>query len=147
MAKMGFQESFSKMDVYISADSTITGDLQTRSSLKIDGRIKGNIRATGNVHVGSDAVVEGNIAGGDVQVAGVVTGGVTASGGLLLFASAKLTGDIKAASMEVEKGANYKGHMMIGDYAKEEREVKEVRESEMPTAPLPITKVISSQKK
>lgn len=141
MAKVGFQESFGKMDVYISAESVITGDLQSKSNIKIDGRIRGSVISSGNVHVGGNARVEGNIIGADVQVAGVVSGGVTATGGLLLFASSKLTGDIKAASMEVEKGANYKGNMVIGDYAKEEKE------PEKPIEPLPITKVILNQKK
>ncbi len=114
MAKGGYQDA-GKMDVYISTESVITGDLQTKSNIKIDGRVNGNVNAVGNVHVGSNALVEGNVNGMDVQVAGIVNGNITATGGLMLFGSAKLTGDIKAAAIEVEKGALYKGNMVIGE--------------------------------
>jgi cytoskeletal protein CcmA (bactofilin family) len=119
MAKPVFQETTGKMDVYISAESVITGDLQTKSNIKIDGRVQGNVNATGNVQIGSNALVEGNINGLDVQIAGNVNGNVIATGGLMLFGSAKLAGDVKAASMEVEKGASYKGNMVIGTEQKE----------------------------
>ena len=123
MAKPIFQETTGKMDVYISAESTITGDLTTKSNIKIDGRVQGNVNAAGNVQIGSSAAVEGNINGIDVQIAGNVNGNITASGGLMLFSSAKLTGDVKAASMEVEKGASYKGNMVIGPEQKESAKI------------------------
>jgi cytoskeletal protein CcmA (bactofilin family) len=119
MAKPMFQETTGKMDVYISTESVITGDLQTKSNIKIDGRVQGNVNATGNVQVGGSALVEGNVTGADVQIAGIVNGNVSATGGLVLFGSAKLSGDVKAASMEVEKGASYKGSMAIGPEPKE----------------------------
>ncbi len=110
MTKMGFPEpAGSKMDVYITAESTITGDLQTKSNIKVDGKVTGSVTATGDVHIGSNAIVEGNITGMDVQIAGYVNGNINASGGLLLYGSARLTGDVKAVSIEVEKGAFYKG--------------------------------------
>jgi cytoskeletal protein CcmA (bactofilin family) len=123
MAKTGFQETTGKMDVYISAESVITGDLQTKSNIKIDGRVQGNVNATGNVQIGGSALVEGNVMGVDVQIAGIVNGNVSATGGLVLFGSAKLSGDVKAASMEVEKGASYKGNMTIGPEPKESAKV------------------------
>lgn len=123
MAKPTFQETTGKMDVYISSESVITGDLQTKSNIKIDGRVQGNVNATGNVQVGGSALIEGNVSGIDVQIAGIVNGNVTATGGLMLFGSAKLAGDVKAASMEVEKGASYKGNMVIGTEQKESAKI------------------------
>lgn len=114
MAKAVFQEPAAKMDVYISADSFVKGHLQTKSNIKVDGRINGNINAAGNVHVGTDAQVDGNVTGTDVQIAGIVRGNINVSGALHIFSSAKLIGDVKAASVEVEKGAQYKGNMAIG---------------------------------
>ncbi len=119
MAKTGFQDPPGKMDVYISAESVITGDLQTKSNIKIDGRVNGNVNASGSISIGGSALVEGNITGMDIQIAGTVNGNISAAGGLLLYGTAKLIGDVKAASMEVEKGALYKGSMVIGELVKE----------------------------
>jgi cytoskeletal protein CcmA (bactofilin family) len=125
MAKSSYQDNPGKMDVYISAESVITGDLQTKSNIKIDGRVNGNVNASGNVSIGGSALVEGNVTGVDVQIAGTVNGNISASGGLLLYGSAKLMGDVKAASMEVEKGALYKGSMVIGEPVKEGAKIVE----------------------
>lgn len=115
MAKNLFQDNSAvKMDVYISSESVINGDMKTKSNIKIDGRVDGNVESEGTVHIGSDAQVEGNVTGADIQIAGVVNGNVTAAGSLKLYSSSKLTGDVVAASMEVEKGALYKGGMVIG---------------------------------
>lgn len=114
MAKGIFQDNSTKMDVYISTESVITGDLKTKSNIKVDGRVNGNVNATGNVHIGPNALVEGAVNGMDVQIAGIVNGNVTAAGGLTLFASAKLNGDVNAASIQAEKGVVYKGNMTIG---------------------------------
>jgi cytoskeletal protein CcmA (bactofilin family) len=110
----GSQESGAKIDVYISADSVVNGHLQTKSNIKVDGKVGGNISAAGNVHVGSNAVVEGDVMGIDAQIVGIVTGNVNISGDLHVYSSAKLFGDVSAASMEVEKGAQYKGAVTIG---------------------------------
>jgi cytoskeletal protein CcmA (bactofilin family) len=120
MTKMGFPEpTGNKMDVYITAESTITGDLQTKSNIKVDGKVTGSVTATGDVHIGSNAIVEGHITGMDVQIAGYVNGNINASGGLLLYGSARLSGDVKAISIEVEKGAIYKGSKVeIGETIK-----------------------------
>ena len=114
MAKSIFQDNSAKMDVYISAESVITGDLKTKSNIRVDGRVTGNVSASGSVHIGTDALIEGSVSGTDVQIAGIVTGNVSASGGLTLYATAKLNGDVTAASFQAEKGVIYKGNMAIG---------------------------------
>jgi len=54
------------------------------------------------------------VTGLDVQIAGNVKGNVTAMGNLTLYSSAKLNGDVNAASFQAEKGVVYKGNMAIG---------------------------------
>jgi len=55
-----------------------------------------------------------------VQIAGAVNGNISAAGELMLYSSAKLTGDVKAAGMTVEKGASFKGSTAIGSEAARE---------------------------
>ena len=103
----------SGMDVYISSESIITGDLQTKSNIRIEGKVQGNVTVSGNIHIGPDAKVDGNISGVDIQIAGTVNGNITSSGELMLFNTAKLTGDVAAYGLTVEKGAYYKGSTTI----------------------------------
>jgi len=101
------------VDDYISSESVITGDVHTKSSLKIDGQVKGNIQALGDVHIGTASRIEGSISGKDVQVAGSVCGNISAQGEIILYASASLTGDIKAVAVTIEKGAVYSGKTCV----------------------------------
>ncbi|MEI6101448.1 MAG: polymer-forming cytoskeletal protein [Eubacteriales bacterium] len=105
----------SGMDVYISAESAITGDLQTQSNIVIEGQVNGNVSASGNVHIGNNSKVDGDISAADVQIAGIVNGNISSTGGIILFSGAKLNGDIKACGLTVEKGAYYKGSTVISD--------------------------------
>lgn len=103
----------SGMDVYISAESQITGDLVTQSNIVVEGQVNGKITAAGNVHIGSGAKIEGNITAADVQIAGAVKGNISSSGIIILFNGAKLQGDIRASGITIEKGAAFKGSAVI----------------------------------
>lgn len=103
-----------KVDFHISADSVISGDVQTKSSISVDGHIKGEINASGNVFIGKDAVVDGDISGSDIHIAGVVNGGISAAGELVLVSSAKVSGSIKAAGVRIEKETKYEGVISMG---------------------------------
>jgi Integral membrane protein CcmA involved in cell shape determination len=103
----------SGMDVYISAESAISGDLQTQSNIVIEGSVNGKVTASGNVHIGGNSKVEGDITAADVQIAGTVNGNIVSTGGLILFSGAKLNGDVKACGFTVEKGAYFKGSTII----------------------------------
>ena len=101
------------MDVYISAESQITGDLTTQSNIVVEGQVNGKITATGTVHIGSGAKIEGNISAADIQIAGTVKGNVSSTGVIILFNGAQLKGDVRASGITIEKGAAFKGSTVI----------------------------------
>ncbi len=112
-SKQNQKAPVNKVDVYISPESVITGDLQTKSNIIIDGQVNGNIVAFGNVQIGNSSTVAGSICAKNVQIAGSVNGDITADGEMLLFSSAKLVGDVKANAITIEKGASFKGNTYI----------------------------------
>jgi cytoskeletal protein CcmA (bactofilin family) len=40
---------------------TFTGNIDTMGGIRIDGTVKGNVKAGGDVTVGSDGAIEGNV--------------------------------------------------------------------------------------
>jgi cytoskeletal protein CcmA (bactofilin family) len=88
--------------------------VQTKSSISIDGQVKGGISAFGNVYIGRSGTVDGDISGLDVQIAGTVNGNINATGELVLHSSAKLSGSIKAAGIRIEKDTKYEGVISMG---------------------------------
>jgi cytoskeletal protein CcmA (bactofilin family) len=100
-------------DACIPCATSFTGDINTKAGVRIDGSVKGNVTAAGNVVIGPEGMVEGQVAGRDVSIAGAVTGNVAAAGVVQLNAGAKLLGDLEAVSVGIEEGATFKGKCSI----------------------------------
>jgi cytoskeletal protein CcmA (bactofilin family) len=101
-------------DACIPCATSFTGDINTKAGVRIDGSVKGNVMAAGNVVVGPEGQVEGQISGRDINIAGSVTGNVASSATVQLLSGAKLIGDLEAVSIAVEEGATFKGKCAIG---------------------------------
>ena len=85
--------------------------MQTKGASRIDGHFKGIIVSENDVLIGPNGVIEANIFGENVTVAGNVTGNIVARGTLEILASGVLNGDIKAGSLVVEPGAVLRGNI------------------------------------
>lgn len=106
----------SPIDSLIGAGTTITGDINFTGGLRIDGTIKGNIKAVGDkpgtLVLSELAKVEGEIEVGHVVVNGTVAGPVRASEYLELMPKARVTGDVTYKTIEVHVGAIVMGRMV-----------------------------------
>jgi cytoskeletal protein CcmA (bactofilin family) len=110
----------SPIDSLIGAGTTINGDINFTGGLRIDGTIKGNIKALGDkpgtLVLSELAKVEGEIEVGHVVVNGTVAGPVRASEYLELMPKARVTGDVTYKTIEIHVGAIVMGRMVhIGE--------------------------------
>ena len=110
----------SPIDSLIGAGSTITGDIQFSGGLRIDGVVKGNIKALGDkpgtLVLSEQAKVEGEIVVGHVVVNGTVAGPIHASEYIELMPKARVTGDVTYKTIEIHVGAIVMGRMVhVGD--------------------------------
>ena len=108
----------------ISADSIenvlgkslrVAGDLKAEGAFRIDGTVDGSVESAGAVIIGEGGVVNGDVKGRDIVVAGQVRGNVTASGHLDIVASGRVEGDIDARSFRIETGGVFRGTSRMGD--------------------------------
>jgi cytoskeletal protein CcmA (bactofilin family) len=92
------------------SDVRIQGQLHSNENLVIDGLYQGHITAQNNtVAVGSSGQVSANIIAKKVIVEGEVIGDISAEDKVVLTASGTVTGNIKAAVVDLENGARFKG--------------------------------------
>src|SRR6185437_580471 len=91
----------------VSADLTVTGTLNTKGDMQIDGIVEGDIRSVGLV-IGEGAEIHGQIWAEDVTVRGRVTGRIHARK-VLLSATCHVEGDILHEAFAVEAGAFFEG--------------------------------------
>ncbi len=95
------------------AQMSVDGDVETDASLRIDGRLRGNVRSAGVVVVAAGASVNGSVAAREVIVGGRITGNVTATERVELQESATVTGDIEASAIMIREGGSVDGRVTI----------------------------------
>lgn len=113
----------SRIDTLIGAETSITGDVAFSGGLRIDGQIKGNVRATGEqsstLVISEHATIEGEISVPHLVINGTVIGPVTSSGFVELQAKARVTGDLEYNAIEMHLGAVVQGRLVhAGQVAK-----------------------------
>ena len=105
------------VDTLISRHCTIEGNLLTQNSVKVDGRIQGNLQATGQAIIGEHGLVKGDVHSTDLLVFGRLEGNVRAKA-VQLKPTARILGNIETETLEVEPGAFYQGSVtMLGAQA------------------------------
>lgn len=94
----------------LMSDVIIEGHLHCDENLMIDGHFKGSISAQNNiVEVGPNGRVFANISANKVIIAGAVKGDISAKNRVILAETGRLNGNIKAAGVDLENGAKFKG--------------------------------------
>ncbi len=101
-------------DTLIPLETTFTGSVETSTSIRIDGRIKGNVNAKGDVTLGPKALIEGDVFGRAFSIAGTITGNVVSTGIVSLLPKSQVLGDIVAKALNIELGASYSGKCIVG---------------------------------
>lgn len=91
-----------EFEFLLGKNSILCGNLQTKGASRIDGNFKGIIVSENDVLIGTSGMIEANIFGENVTVAGHVNGNIVARGTLEILASGVLNGDVKAGNLVVE---------------------------------------------
>lgn len=102
------EEAKGKVETIIG-NGTVTGDLFTKGSLRVEGKIKGAIKAEGDLYVGANGVINAEVEARNVVIAGTVNGDVIAAEKLEILKTGKLNGNIKTKTIKIEAGASFVG--------------------------------------
>lgn len=102
----------------IAAGTIVEGKLRTPGSIRVDGKIIGEIVATQNISVGNSGDIEGNITAKSVTIGGKIKGSVVAQDKLVFEAKAVIRGDIRAAKLVIDEGAVFDGKCLMSGEAK-----------------------------
>ena len=85
------------------------GLLTFDGTVRIDGKVHGEIHTNGILIVGEHAVIEGAVSAGTIVSGGKVSGNVTATEKVHLLSTAVLLGDVKTPLLRVEEGVRFHG--------------------------------------
>ncbi len=102
-----------KFDIIIGPSSIIKGDIESEGSIRVDGKVLGDIKSLGNIIVTEDAYINGNLTCINADIYGIVEGNAKTKGKINLYQKASLNGDIICKSFNTEEGATYKGNCFV----------------------------------
>jgi cytoskeletal protein CcmA (bactofilin family) len=107
-----------RFDTLIGKTSEIYGRMVVGESLRIDGKVVGNIESEENskvtVAVGEDGEVVGDIFAYRVMIAGKVEGNIYATERVEFHQTAQVRGDVTYGSIGIEHGARVIGLVIQG---------------------------------
>lgn len=89
----------------VGRDAVISGTLRAQGTVRIDGRVEGDVLTDGLLLIGEGAMIVGNVSAGSVVCRGMIAGDVVAAEEVALLASASLGGTVRAPVLSVEDGA------------------------------------------
>jgi cytoskeletal protein CcmA (bactofilin family) len=91
---------------------TIDGEVNSDASLRVDGRVKGQILLReAELTVGQSAQVDADIRSVRVLILGTVNGNIAATEKIELGATAVVTGSLSANKVVILDGASFNGHV------------------------------------
>jgi cytoskeletal protein CcmA (bactofilin family) len=118
----------SPIDSLIGAGTTIEGDVSFSGGLRIDGHVRGNVKATGNkpgtLVISELARIEGEIDVAHVVINGTVAGPVRGSEYVELLPKARVTGNVAYKAIEIHVGAIVMGQLMYESAQKSDKVVE-----------------------
>ncbi len=92
----------------------IDGDFGGEGDMRIDGEVSGKLTVGGMLTVGPDALVKAEVKARAATVSGTIEGNLVASERIDLKSSAKIKGNLTAATLGIEPGAAIEGQVTVG---------------------------------
>ena len=89
----------------IEKHTTLKGNIKSKTDIRIDGNVEGEVVTTGKVILGKESDVIGKILCGNADVEGKFDGELTVSGTLNLKTGANVKGKVKIQKLIVESGS------------------------------------------
>ena len=93
----------------ISSGVIVEGKLSSNGNVRIDGTVNGDINANGNLTIGNQGEVTGEVHAQVITVGGKISGTITAHDKIILESTSLLKGDIITKILVVEEGAVFEG--------------------------------------
>ncbi len=98
---------------FISADTTVTGDIESAGDISVEGSVEGNVTCR-TLSLRGKPTITGDVHADAVHVCGRYRGAIRAKK-VVLTKAARMTGDIYYETLEIKEGAKFEGGARCAD--------------------------------
>lgn len=89
--------------------TVITGNLKSKTDIRIDGKLEGNLESEAKVVIGKNALILGDIVCESILIEGKIEGNITANGCLHIQSTGIVFGELRTKKLIIEDGAIFDG--------------------------------------
>lgn len=97
----------------VGAGAKLEGTVVSAGSLRIDGQVKGQVNADGDVMLSAQSQVEADIRAQNVAVAGRFKGNIVVKGRAEIARGGRVEGNVTSKTLVVEEGAVFQGQSVM----------------------------------
>ena len=103
-------EAAGDLSGFLDSETDLTGELNFKDTLRIDGKFQGSVRTGKSLVIGETADVNAEIDVESIFISGKVQGKVRASERVELHRTARVDAEVHTKILVVEEGAQFEGH-------------------------------------
>lgn len=92
---------------------SLSGDITSTADIRIDGVVKGNVKSSARILIGTDGVVEGDLDSLQADIMGSVKGNIKVKELLSLRENAVINGNIHVGKLQVEPSVILNGNCFM----------------------------------
>ena len=107
--------AWQEVRVSLGPDAEVTGKLSFETATRIEGKLRGEIRATDLLVIGAEAVVHATVHVSKLVVLGEVRGQVQGASRVEICDGGRLFGDVETKCLVVQEGATFEGRSRMGE--------------------------------
>ena len=119
---LGQKDTEVKISTILGSDAECTGNFSAKGSVRLDGKVSGDVTVTGKLIIGATGSVYGNITAASVMIGGEVQGDVNAPEKTELTSTARVFGDISTKVIVIDENAVFQGGVNMNQEASEKRQ-------------------------
>lgn len=108
-------ERSGELNTIIGKGTVIEGLLTVQNSLRIDGRVTGQVQVTDSLVVGKEGEIEGEVKVRNAIIGGRVRNRVLATGKVVLESHATVHGEVKTSKLVIDEGAVFDGNCAMSE--------------------------------
>lgn len=101
----------------IAVGMTVMGNIESNGTVKVEGRVDGDVVTRQQLLVARGGVVEGDVEAREVVVGGTIHGAIRAQERIEVQSGAEVNGDVVTRRIAVAEGASLNGQVRMGDAA------------------------------
>ena len=110
---------------FLDRDTDLTGELNFKETLRIDGKFQGSVRTGKSLVIGESAEVNAEIDVEQVFISGRVAGKVCARERVELHKTAHVEAEIHTKALIIEEGAQFEGHCSMQSMKQQSKDLPE----------------------